>query len=183
MQDVTDAIRILQDGGLVAFPTETVWALACSAFDLEAVQAVHELKGRPAGMPLAVGCHSWRAAQSWIIATPLADRLAEAHLPGPLSIICERRGEQLAHLAPDVQTLSIRVPDHPDATRIVDAAGPLVMTSCNPHGAPDPITADDVRALFPDLYVLEGDVPGTASTVVDATGAEPVVLRQGIVQV
>lgn len=183
MQDVREAIRILQDGGVVAFPTETVWSLSCSAFDDEAVARVHELKGRPDGMPMALGCHSWRAAQAWIVATPLADRLAEAHLPGPLSIICERRGEQLAYLAPKHQTLSIRVPDHPDATRILDAAGPLVMTSCNPHGQPDPITADDVRALFPDLYVLDGAVSGTASTVVEATGEAPVVLRQGAVQV
>lgn len=183
MQDVREAIRILQDGGVVAFPTETVWSLSCSAFDPDAVQKVHDLKGRPEGMPMALGCHSWRAAQAWIVATPLADQLAEAHLPGPLSIICERRGEQLAYLAPQHQTLSIRVPDHEDATRILDAAGPLVMTSCNPHGQPDPVTADDVRALFPDLYVLDGEVPGTASTVVDATGSEPKVLRQGAVVV
>lgn len=181
MQDVREAVRILQDGGVVAFPTETVWSLSCSAFDPEAVAKVHALKGRPEGMPMALGCHSWRAAQAWIVATPLADQLATKHLPGPLSIICERRGDQLAYMAPKHQTLSIRVPDHEDASRILDAAGPLVMTSCNRHGQPDPITADEVRTAFPGLYVLDGEVPGTASTVVDATGDGPIVLREGVV--
>ncbi len=179
MTDIREAVRVLQEGGVVAFPTETLWALACSAMDDEAVQRVFELKRRPEGVPLAVGCHSWRAAQAWILATPLADRLAEAFLPGPLSLVLKRRGEALAHVAPTLDTLSIRVPDHEIALRILDACGPLVMTSANLHGSPDAITANDVRAVF-DVPVVGDRVPGTASTVVDATGQEPVILRQGM---
>lgn len=179
MTDVREAVHTLQTGGIVAFPTETVWSLSCSALDEESVAAVAALKGRPDGMPMAIGAHSWRAAQMWIQSTPLADRLARAHLPGPLSIVCKRRGDELAHVAPGRDTLSIRIPSHDDARRILDAAGPLVMTSCNPHGAPDPITAEDVRALYPDLLVVGDRVPGTASTIVDATGDEPIVLRHG----
>lgn len=179
MADVREAVAALQSGGIVAFETESVWSLSCGAFEQEAIGAIYAMKERPEGLPLAVGCHSWRAAQPWIVATPLADALAAAHLPGPLSLVCRRRDDQLAHVAPGIDTLSIRVPDHPIASRILDAAGPLVMTSCNVHGESDPITADDVRATFPDLLVVGERVPGTATTIVDATGDVGRVLRQG----
>lgn len=181
MTDVREAVQTLQNGGIVAFPTETLWSLSCSAFDEEAVQRIFEMKGRPEGVPLAVGCHSWRAAQAWIQPTPLADDLANRFLPGPLSIILDARGDALKHVAPGFNTLSIRVPQGDIAERILDAAGPLVMTSANPHGAPDPLTAAQVRAHFPDLLVVGESVPGTQSTVVDARGAAPVVLRAGAV--
>jgi L-threonylcarbamoyladenylate synthase len=177
--DVREAVRTLQEGGIVAFPTETLWSLSCGAFDEDAVQKIFEMKGRPEGIPLAVGCHSWRAAQTSVLATPGADALATKFLPGPLSIVLPRRDPALANLAPGFETLSIRVPDNDIARRIIDAAGPLVMTSANPHGAPDPITADEVRAYFPDLLVVGDEVPGMASTVVDGTTG--VVLREGVI--
>ncbi len=177
--DVREAVRRLQDGGVVAFPTETLWSLSCNAFDEEAVQQIFQLKQRPEGVPLAVGCHSWRAAQTHIVSTERADALAKKFLPGPLSIVLPRRDDRLAHVAPGFDTLSIRVPDHDVALRILDAAGPLVMTSANPHGAPDPRTAGEVRNHFPDLLVVGEDVPGTASTVVD--GVTGHVLREGVI--
>lgn len=177
--DVREAVNVLQDGGVVAFPTETLWSLSCNAYDEDAVKRIFQLKGRPEGVPLAVGCHSWRAAQGSVISNERADALAKAFMPGPISIVLPRRDDRLAHAAPGFDTLSIRVPDHDVALRILDAAGPLVMTSANPHGAADPCTADEVRAHFPDLLVVGDEVPGTASTVVDGvTGA---VLREGVI--
>lgn len=177
--DVREAVKVLRDGGIVAFPTETLWSLSCSAYDEDAVPRIFALKGRPEGVPLAVGFHSWRAAQASIIPTPGADALAKAFLPGPLSIVLPRRDDRLAHVAPGFDTVSVRVPDHDVAQRILDHAGPLVMTSANPHGASDPLTADDVRARFPDLLVVGDQVPGTASTVVD--GVTGRVLREGVI--
>ena len=164
----------------MAFPTETLWSLSCSAYDADAAKRIFTLKGRPEGVPLAVGFHSWRAAQGSIIATPGADALAAKFLPGPLSIVLPRRDPALAHVAPGLDSLSVRVPDHDVARRILDGAGPLVMTSANPHGAPDPLHADDVRALFPGVLVVGDEaVPGTASTVVDGTTGR--VLREGVI--
>ena len=180
-RDVREAVRRLGDGEVICFPTETLWGIACSAFDEEAVRRIYAHKGRPEGMPLAAAFHSWRAAQGFVVPTPLADGLAARFLPGPLSIVVARRGDGLAHLAPGMATLSVRVPDHDDARRILDGAGPLALTSANVHGGPDPPSAGEVRRLFPDLYVLDGEVGHTASTVVDATGAEPKVLREGMI--
>ncbi len=181
MTDVREAVRVLQDGGIVAFPTETLWSLSCSAHDEDAVKQIFQLKGRPEGVPLAVGCHSWRAAQHLIVANDMADALAARFMPGPVSLVVPRRGEGLRHVAPGFETLSIRVPDHDVALRILDHAGPLVMTSANPHGAPDPLTAEEVRTHFPDLLVVGDEVPGQASTVVDCTGESPKVLREGVI--
>ncbi len=179
--DVRPAVKALLAGQCVCFPTETVWALAAPALVPEAVQEVFRLKQRPEGVPLALGFHSWRSAQSAIVATPLADRLAAKFMPGPVSLVVKRRDPELAHVAPGFDTLSIRVPDHDVARRILDATDPLVMTSANLHGEADPITADEVRAMFPDLLVMDGVVPGTASTVVDATGDTAAILRAGAI--
>lgn len=179
--DVRDAVRTLQEGGVAAFPTETLWSLSCSAYDPDGAKEIFRLKQRPEGVPLAVGFHSWRAAQGSIVPNDMADALAARFLPGPVSLILPRRDDRLAHVAPGFDTLSVRVPDHDVALRILDFAGPLVMTSANPHGAPDPRTANEVRAHFPDLLVVGDSVPGTASTVVDCTGDAPRVLREGVI--
>lgn len=179
--DVREAVQTLHDGGLVAFPTETLWSLSGSAYDEDVARQIFALKNRPDGVPLAVGFHSWRAAQGSIVPNAMADALAERFLPGPVSLVLPRRDDRLAHVAPGFDTLSVRVPDNDAARRILDFAGPLVMTSANPHGAPDPITADEIRAHFPDLLVVGDSVPGTASTVVDCTGDSPRILREGVI--
>lgn len=182
---VEDAVRALRGGGLACFPTETLWSLSCRAADPIAVRRVLAAKMRPESVPLAVGFASWHAARAHVRATPGADALADRFLPGPLSLVVERTDAALSHVAPGRDKLSVRVPDHPVALAVLAAAGPLVMTSANRHGDPDPSTADDVvRALrhVRDLVVVDADaVPGTASTVVDATGPVPRVLREGVI--
>lgn len=181
MTDVAAAVRALRAGELAIFPTETLWSLSAGALAPEAAAKVFAAKGRPEGVPLAVGFASWQAARPFIDATPLAERLAEAFLPGPLSIVVRRRDERLAHVAPGLDTVSVRVPDHVAAREVLEGAGPCIMTSANRHGEADPRTVDEVQRAFPGVPVVDGSVPGTASTVVDATGEEPVVLREGVV--
>lgn len=181
--DVDSAIRHIHEGGLACFPTETLWSLSCRADHPDAVQAVFRAKGRPEGVPLAVGFHSWYEATKHVRSTPLAYRLAKRFLPGPLSIVLHRTDADMAHVAPGLDTLSVRIPDHPAALRILEACGPLVMTSANRHGGPDPVTAAAVAealAGVPGLVVVDAPpVPGTASTVVD--GHDGRVLREGVI--
>ncbi len=177
-----EVVRALRDGGLAIFPTETLWSLSANAFDPAAVQAVFEAKGRPEGVPLAVGFPSWGMARQYVKSTPLADAVADKFLPGPVSVVLERRGHQLDHVAPRTTTLSVRIPDHPDALEILNRVGPCVMTSANRHREPDPQTVDQVRAIFGDIPVIGEQVPGRGSTVVDCRGAEPIILREGAVR-
>ncbi len=183
-----DVEAALRSGGLACFPTETLWSLSCRADRPDAVRQVFAVKHRPPGAALAVGFPSWEAARSHVVTNPAAEALAHRFLPGPLSIVLRCSGTALAYVAPGLGTLSVRVPDHPVAQRLLAACGPLVMTSANRHGAPDPRTTEDVlRSLDDDatrgdlLVLADAEVLGRGSTVVDVTGGRPRVLREGII--
>ncbi len=179
MTQMDDVIEALRDGGLAIFPTETLWSLSASAFEPAAAHAIFAAKHRPEGVPLAVGFPSWGMARQYVKSTPLAEDLAKRHLPGPLSLVLERGDDHLAHVAPGLTTLSVRIPADPLALEVLEHAGPCVMTSANFHGAADPTRRSQVEELFPDIPIVGDWVPGVGSTVVDARGTVPIILRQG----
>lgn len=183
MDDVDRVVEALRDGDLGIFATETLWSLSARASDPRAVAKVFAAKGRPEGVPLAVGFPSWGMARQYVRTTPLADDLARRHLPGPLSLVVQRADQHLAHVAPGMATLSVRVPDHDLALAILEQVGPCVMTSANRHGARDPTTRGEVERALPGVPVAGTAVPGATSTVVDVRGKEPVVLRRGAVPI
>lgn len=168
------AVEVLRAGGAVVLPTDTVYGLAALP---EHVGLLAELKGRPAEMPVAVLVASMAQART-LAAEPLppeAGRLAAAFWPGPLTLVVPARS------AGD-PPVGIRWPDHPLVRAIAEQVGPIATTSANRHGEPTPATADGAAAalLGPVGLVIDGGtLPGTASTVVDLTGAEPVLLRVG----
>ncbi len=179
MTDMDDVVDALREGGLAIFPTETLWSLSGTAFEPDTARAIFRAKNRPEGVPLAVGFASWGMARQYVRTTPLAEALAKRYLPGPLSLVLERADDHLAHVAPGLTTLSVRIPADPLAIEVLEHAGPCVMTSANLHGQADPVTRAQVRALFPDLPIVGELVPGMGSTVVDARGETAIVLRQG----
>lgn len=169
--NVQEALRA---GEPACFPTETLWALAAKP---ESAAKLFALKERPEGIPLAVGFSSWAEAKDYVHTTPIAEALAAKFLPGPISLVCRRKDDRLAMAAPGLDTISVRVPDHPLALQVL-ADGPLLMTSANKHGQPDPILASDIPF---DLPIIGESVPGTASTVVDCNGDSPIILREGMI--
>lgn len=183
-----EAARVLQAGGLVAFPTETVYGLGANALDAQAVARIFEAKGRPSDNPVIVHVPEATAARSLArVWTPAADRLARAGWPGPLTLVVEK-----AESVPDIvtaggPTVGLRVPDHPVAKALLDAAAvPIAAPSANRSEAVSPTTARHVAAslgpFVDDLIVLDGGAcaVGIESTVVDATGERPSVLRPGM---
>ncbi len=184
MTSVAQAALHLRGGGLACFPTETVWGLACRADSPEAAAELRSAKGRPDAIPLAAAFATFDDAWPYVDVTPGARALAARFLPGPLSIVLRRSDEELAHLAPGHATLSIRVPDHPTAQEILRATGPLALTSANRHGEPDATDAESARQALSGakgIVVVDAGPPcaGLPSTVVDASGDEPKVLREG----
>lgn len=180
------AVAALDAGGLVAFPTETVYGLGARAVDARAVLRVFAAKGRPADNPLIVHVDAARRLDALARdVPPVARALAEAFWPGPLALVLER-----AATVPDVvtagrDTVAVRMPDHPVALRLLAAAGPLAAPSANSSGRPSPTRASHVVDDLGDSVdvVLDGGPcrVGLESTVLDLTCEPPMVLRPGAI--
>ena len=178
-----EALDILRRGGLVAFPTDTVYGVGAMAFDAAAVERVYVAKGRDTAKAVPI-----------LLADPLgldeiaeeigqeARELAQAFWPGPLTIVVRKR-EAVPQVISQLGTIGVRVPAHPVALELLRAAGPLATTSANRSGAPDPMSAEDVAAGLGDridLILDGGRAPGgRPSTVVDCTITPPTLVRQG----
>ncbi len=178
------AAEWLQGGGVAVVPTDTVYGLAARPGDTEAVQAVYRMKGRPEGMHLPVLAASVAQVRELGVAfTPAAEALARRWWPGPLTLAfgfgpaLERPGwlDGRAEVA-------VRIPDHDFLRGLLVETGVLVVTSANPHGAPTPRTAQDVAARLGssvDLVVDGGELHDVPSTLVNVSGREPCVEREG----
>jgi L-threonylcarbamoyladenylate synthase len=182
------AAAAIREGRLVAFPTETVYGLGADATNARAVAAVFAAKGRPTFNPLIVHVASLELAGRLGRLTNSAGRLAEAFWPGPLTLVVDKQPAcPVAELATaGLATIAVRVPAHPVAQALLAAAGvPIAAPSANRSGHISPTTAQHVGADLGDRVALildGGPAPlGLESTVVDVTGAEPVVLRLGAV--
>lgn len=182
---VDEVVDALAAGMVVAIPTDTVYGLAAVATDAAATDRIFVLKQRPAALVLPVLVASLEQAAELGEITPLAAGLAEQHWPGALTIVVERRGGLGLALGGDDATVGVRVPDLAVARDLCLRAGPLATTSANRHGEPPLTAADAVDATFGgEVLVLDGGVcDHPPSTVVDATGATPRILRQGAVTI
>jgi L-threonylcarbamoyladenylate synthase len=184
--DIARAAGVLRQGGLVAFPTETVYGLGADACNDAAVARVFAAKGRPEFNPLIAHVDSLHAAERFGQFTPLARKLAEAFWPGPLTIVVNRTGDcPVSRLASaGLPSLALRVPSHPVALDLLRAfAGPVVAPSANASGRISPTTAGHVRASLGEGVdmILDGGPSqvGLESTVVGFLGATPQLLRPG----
>ncbi|KZC98345.1 L-threonylcarbamoyladenylate synthase [Oceanibaculum pacificum] len=183
---IAAAAAHLRAGRLVAFPTETVYGLGGDATDDKAVAAIFAAKGRPSFNPLISHLPDAASARALAVFTPIAEKLAAAFWPGPLTLVLKRRADcPVSHLAcAGLETIALRVPAHPVAAKLLRAVGrPVVAPSANPSGRVSPTTARHVADGLGDrlALVLDGGpcAIGVESTVVDATGARAVLLRPG----
>ena len=183
---IAQAAAILRAGGLVAFPTETVYGLGADATNGLAVAAVFAAKGRPSFNPLIIHVAQVEAMPALAHVTPLATRLAAAFWPGALTLVLSRRSNRIvAELATaGLDTIAVRVPAHPIAQALLRASNlPIAAPSANRSGHVSPTTAAHVAADLGDnvQMILDGGPTsvGLESTVVDATGDTPVILRLG----
>jgi len=184
-QSVAAAARVLAAGGLVAFPTETVYGLGADATNGRAVARLYEAKGRPAFNPLIAHVVDLKAAQALARFNPKAARLAKAFWPGPLTLVLPKAAKcRVADLATaGLDTIAVRVPNHKVARDILAAFGaPVVAPSANRSGHVSPTRAEHVQADLAgriDLIIDGGATPiGIESTII-ACLKEPVLLRPG----
>ena len=179
------AAGILRKGGIVAFPTETVYGLGANALDAAAVRKVFIAKGRPADNPLIVHVSDQAMLRLVVREVPLAARrLMRRFWPGPLTIVLPKRPGVPRAVTAGLGTVAVRMPDHPVALDLIRSAGvPVAAPSANRSGRPSPTTAKHVRADFPRLPIIDGGacMHGVESTVIDLCGKVPRILRQGAV--
>jgi L-threonylcarbamoyladenylate synthase len=182
-----DAAEILARGGLVALPTETVYGLGADARNAAAVRRIFAVKCRPADNPLIVHVADLRGVREIAAhVSPLAERLAARWWPGPLTLVLEATAALPGVTTGGLATVAVRVPDHPVTLALLRMAGiPVAAPSANRSGWPSPTTAEHVAADLGDaldLILDGGPCPvGLESTVVDARGDVPIVLREGAV--
>ncbi len=185
-EEMEIAGEIVRNGGLVAFPTETVYGLGADAFNAEAVENIYTVKGRPADNPSIV--HIWSRDQLPAITTeitPVMKKVMDAFWPGPVTMICQRTFEVPYVTTGGLETVGIRMPSNPAAQAFLKAAGcPVAAPSANLSGKPSPTTAEHVRDDFDgriDAIIDGGPCEfGIESTVIDLTGDVPMILRPGI---
>jgi len=188
-EKIREAAEVLKRGGLVAFPTETVYGIGADAFNEEAVRRVYEAKGRPSDNPMIV--HIARASDVGLLVSEIVPdvvKLADAFWPGPLTMVLPKREEVPARVTGGLDTVGVRLPDSPVAAALIRFAGtPVAAPSANLSGRPSPTKAEHV------IEDLDGKVDiilaglecrvGIESTVVDMTVTPPCVLRPGIVTI
>jgi L-threonylcarbamoyladenylate synthase len=182
---IAQAAEVLRQGGLVAFPTETVYGLGANALDSAAVDKIFEAKGRPSTDPLIV--HLASSAQLEIVAArvpPMARVLAAAFWPGALTIVLEKQSAVPSAVTAGLSTVAVRVPSHPVALALIAAADvPVAAPSANRFSRPSPTRAEHVLADLDgriDLLIDAGPtVIGVESTIVDLTSQPPIVRRPG----
>jgi len=186
-QQVQKGISILKQGGIVAFPTDTVYGLGACANLPQAVERVYKVKERARNMPLPLLLAE--VSQITEVAEPvppIAWLLINSFLPGALTIVLPRSNSVPDIITAGSKTIAVRIPAHPVPTALAQGLGtPVVGTSANLSGRPSPLTAEEVHSQLGDkidLVIDGGRCPGgKESTIVDVTGQTPVVLREGAI--
>jgi len=188
-KQILEAARILREGGLVVFPTETVYGLGANALDADAVRKIYALKGRPVTSPLIVHVtcveQARELAAEW---APEADRLAREHWPGPLTLVVPKKSVIPDEVTAGLKTVGLRMPRHPVALALLQAAGiPIAAPSANRFTGLSPTTADHVRTAFgaETPFLLDGGPceVGLESTVIAVTSDGLEILRPGMASV
>ena len=180
---IDQALAILHAGGLVAFPTDTVYGVGALAFDGKAIESIYIAKDRPAEKAIPILISDTTEMDKVAVNIPESVyKLASRFWPGPLTILAPKRAD-LPDSVSATATVGMRVPDHAVARALLRAAGPMAVTSANLSGAQSPVSAEEVYQQLGGripLIIDGGRTPGgVPSTLVDCTAPELTVLREG----
>ncbi len=179
--------QIIREGGLVAFPTETVYGLGADALNADASKKIYEAKGRPSDNPLIVHIAEYSSLEKISRKVPpAAKKLSDAFWPGPLTVIIEKNEKVPFETTGGMNTVAVRMPDHPIALALIrESGGYIAAPSANTSGRPSPTlaehVAEDMNGKIP--MILDGGAVGIGieSTIVDLTEEIPMILRPGYI--
>ncbi|MCI4348903.1 MAG: threonylcarbamoyl-AMP synthase [Thermoplasmata archaeon] len=175
------AVRALDRGALVVYPTDTLLGLGALATHRDAVERVHHAKGRARSGPMSIAVSSYEEIEPWCDLTPLSRQVARDRLPGPVTLLLRSSARARRELSPRVigpsGIIGIRIPDHPTARELARRAGPLIATSANRHGEPPARSVAEARRVFGRevaVYLPAHPSPrGRPSEILDLTHGTP----------
>ena len=179
--------KVIRQGGLVAFPTETVYGLGGDALNPQSAKKIYAAKGRPSDNPLIVHIAEMAALDKIVENVPeYAKRLAAAFWPGPLTIILKKSDIVPKQTTGGLETVAVRMPNHPLALELIrEAGGYIAAPSANLSGKPSPTAAkyvmQDMLGRIDVIIAADGTAIGLESTIVDLTGKVPIILRTGYI--
>jgi L-threonylcarbamoyladenylate synthase len=182
-EQLEKGVSILKNGGVVAFPTDTVYGLGASMAIDSAVEKVYRIKERPRNMALPLLLADLAQLEQVAISIPASVRLlANKFWPGPLTLVL-LKSDKVSDIVSSGKTIAVRIPDHPVPTSLARGIGTAITgTSANLSGQPSALTSAEAREQLGNKvdFIIEGDCPGgRESTVVDLSGKAPVILREG----
>lgn len=186
---ISKAAEVLRSGGVILYPTDTVYGLGVDATSVEALRKIFGIKGRSTGNPMSVVVGSLKAAEPYVAVNGSARKLAKAFWPGPLTIVLRKKESLPPELTGDRETLGLRVPNNLFCLALAREFGmPYTTTSANKAGTGDCRSVEEVRTSLGKSFdhidlVIDGGTLAAAmpSTVVDVTGAKLKILREGAI--
>jgi len=183
--DLSKAIKVLHEGGIIVYPTDTLYALGADVFNEDAVKKIYETKKRPMVDPLPVAVSDLAGIEKIAFVDEQTMQLAECFLPGPLTLVLRKKKSIAGVVTGGLDKVAVRVPGNEVALELLSEFGPLTVTSANIHGKKTPYLIKDIKMQFNvdevAVYLDHGRLDGLPSTIVDMTMDKPSVLREGII--
>jgi len=180
---INKAIKMLKDGGVIIYPTDTVYGIGCDIFNKQALDRVREMKGESDLKLLSFICPNLKDIAKYARVSDYAYKAMKKLLPGPYTFILPAAKNVPKKLWSKRKTVGIRIPDHPVTLKIVNGMGnPIVSTSTTTRKGDLLINPLEIRSVFDfqvDLMLASSNIMGTPSTVIDLSGEEPVIVREG----
>ena len=183
--DISKAISALKNGDIVVYPTDTLYGLGADIFNDDAVRKVFEIKERPTNMPLSVAISNYQELAKIAFTDDKTRRLANSFLPGKLTLILKKKDCISDIVTGGLDKVAVRIPDNEVALELLSRFGPITATSANVHGRETPGIINDIRMQFKDndvsVYLDIGRLAGQPSTLIDMTGKEVKIVREGAI--
>ncbi|MFA7662785.1 MAG: L-threonylcarbamoyladenylate synthase [Patescibacteria group bacterium] len=180
---VEQTVEILVSGGVVAYPTDTIYGLGCDAFNSTAIDKIYALKNRDTSKPMSLICRDIEQIKQLAEINDFQEQILSTYLPGPYTFILKAKPEAPQKLVSSLGTLGIRIPDNQFCLEVVKKLNsPLITTSVNLAGQPNLNSATEIDRLFGDqldLILDAGEINNQPSTIIDLTQSEPKIIRQG----
>ena len=180
--DLSKSIKALENGEVIIYPTDTLYALGADIFNNEAIKKIFKVKKRPYSNPLPVAVANFNEINKISYTNELVKRVVEQFLPGPLTLILKKKKSVPNIVTGGLDNIAIRIPKNAIAIELLSTFGPLTVTSANIHGKKTSYVINDLKIQFSDrisAYVENGRLDKNPSTIVDLTSQKPLIVRKG----